>query len=250
MKISLITVCFNSIDTIKDTFESVASQDYDDLEYIVVDGQSNDGTLELLSEYQSLIDIMISEPDQGIYDAMNKGIKAATGDVIGFINADDILENSTVITEVAEAFANNSVDACYADLHYVRFDNMSTVVRNWSSSGFKPGAFSKGWTPPHPTFYVKKSVYETFGGFDLQYQMGNDIELMLRFMEKYHIKTTYVPKVWVKMRVGGVSNQSISNIILQNREIIRAAKVNQVPFSIPLFVLGKLKDRLIQYIFK
>ena len=250
MKISLITVCFNSIDTIKDTFESVACQDYDDLEYIVVDGQSNDGTLELLSEYQSLIDITISEPDQGIYDAMNKGIKAATGDVVGFINADDILASSSVIKEVAEAFSNNSVDACYADLYYVRFNDMSMVVRNWKSSDFKSGAFSKGWTPPHPTFYVKKSIYEQYGVFDLQYKMGNDIELMLRFMEKYQISTVYVPNVWVKMRVGGVSNQSISNIILQNREIIRAAQVNQVPFSTSLFVLGKVKDRLIQYIFK
>ncbi|MCU7800085.1 MAG: glycosyltransferase [gamma proteobacterium symbiont of Lucinoma myriamae] len=250
MKISLITVCFNNHKTIKETFESVANQDYIDLEYIVIDGSSKDGTLDIIEQYKSTISKTVSELDQGIYDAMNKGIKYATGDVIGFINADDILANPHVISEVARVFNNHSIDACFSDLYYVASDNMAKVIRNWKSSPYYYRAFSKGWTPPHPTFYVKKSIYEKYGSFDLQYKMGNDIELMLRFIEKHQIKTLYVPQVWVKMRIGGVSNQSLSNIIQQNKEILRAAKNNQLPFSIPLFIIGKLKYRLFQYLFK
>ena len=250
MKVSLITVCYNSSATIEETFKSVAAQDYDNLEYIVIDGQSTDNTLRYIEQYQSIINKSLSEPDQGIYDAMNKGIKLATGDVVGFINADDVLATPGVIRQVVDAFAHNDVDACYADLEYVDQFDLNKVVRYWKSSMFTSGLFSKGWAPPHPTFYVKKTVYDQYGVFSLDYKMGNDIELMLRFLEKYHIPSYYVPKTWVKMRMGGVSNQSISNVILQNKEIIKAARDNKLQFSVLLFAFGKIKDRLQQYLVK
>lgn len=247
LKISLITVCFNSEKTIKDTLDSVSVQSYRNIEYIVIDGQSTDGTLKIIEKYQNIISCLVSEQDQGIYDAMNKGINLATGDVIGFINADDVLAHSDVVRSVAKTFNDDSLDACYSDLLYVNSNNLNKIIRVWKSSPFVSGAFASGWSPPHPTFYVKKSVYEKNGVFDLQYKMGNDVELMMRFMERYHIKTQYVSDVWVKMRVGGVSNQSLGHIILQNKEIIRAAKLNQIPFSIPGFVFGKILDRFKQY---
>ena len=181
---------------------------------------------------------------------MNKGINLATGEVIGFINADDILATSSVISQVAENLQSKDVDACYSDLEYVDPVNLNKIIRFWQSSEFIPGLFSKGWAPPHPTFYAKKAVYEQYGVFSLDYKMGNDIEIMMRFLEKYQIHSLYVAQTWVKMRMGGVSNQSLGNIFLQNKEIIRAAKNNGVPFSIPGFIWGKIKNRLKQYLLK
>ena len=248
--ISLITVSFNSHDTIEDTIISVKSQIYPNIEYIIIDGGSTDETLNIIKKYPEVVSQYLSESDNGIYDAMNKGISLAKGDVIGFINADDMLAGPTVIEHIVETFSNNKIDACYADLEYVDQFDLSKVIRYWKSSSFKPGFFSKGWSPPHPTFYVKKSVYEQFGLFSLDYKMGNDIELMLRFLEKNQINSIYVPETWVKMRLGGVSNKSISNVILQNREIIKAAKDNGIPIFVPMFIMGKLKDRFLQYMFK
>lgn len=250
VKISLITVSFNSAKTIGDTIASVREQRYPNLEYIIIDGGSSDGTLAIIKQNSDVVAHVVSEQDDGIYDAMNKGITLAGGEVIGFINADDMLADSMVLQQVAEALGQDEIDACYADLEYVQQSNRDKVIRYWQSSAFKPGLFSRGWSPPHPTFYVKKSVYEQCGLFSLDYKMGNDIELMLRFLERYQVKSLYVPQTWVKMRVGGVSNQSLGNVILQNKEIIRAAKNNAIPFFVPRFVLGKLKDRLIQYLFK
>ncbi len=250
IKVSLITVSFNSAKTIEDTIKSVREQNYHNLEYIIIDGGSTDGTLDIIENNSNVLSCLISENDDGIYDAMNKGISKASGDIIGFINADDILASPKVLEAVAKTFARNCIDACYADLEYVEYFNLNKAKRYWRSSTFKTGLFSKGWSPPHPTFYVKKSVYEQFGLFSLDYKLGNDIELMLRFLEKYQINSVYVPETWVKMRLGGVSNQSIRNIILQNREIIKAAKDNGITFFIPIFIFGKVKDRLLQYLFK
>ncbi len=250
VKISLITVSFNSAHTIGDTIASVREQNYPNLEYIIIDGGSSDGTLTVIKQNSDVIDHAVSEQDDGIYDAMNKGINLASGEVIAFINSDDMLADSTVLQQIAEVLRQEEIDACYADLVYVQQTDRDKVIRYWRSSAFKPGLFGRGWSPPHPTFYVKKSVYEQFGGFSLDYKMGNDIELMLRFLERYQVKSLYVPKTWVKMRIGGVSNQSLGNIILQNKEIIKAAKNNGISFFVPLFVLGKIKDRLIQYLFK
>jgi GT2 family glycosyltransferase len=248
--ISLITVSFNRQETIEDTILSVKSQNFKHIEYLIIDGASTDNTLTIIKQYPDVVDYYVSESDKGIYDAMNKGISMATGDIIGFINADDILASPTVLENVAYAFATQKIDACYADLVYVDQMDLNKVRRYWHSSLFKVGAFAKGWSPPHPTFYVKKSIYQQFGFFSLDYQLGNDIELMLRFLEKVKIRTCYIPQLWVKMRMGGVSNQSITNILLQNKEIIRAAKDNQIPFFVPIFILFKLTSRFAQYFFK
>ncbi|MCU7835163.1 MAG: glycosyltransferase [gamma proteobacterium symbiont of Taylorina sp.] len=250
LKISLITVSFNRQETIEDTILSVQSQSYTNLEYIIIDGASTDNTLNIIKKYPDVVSHFVSERDEGIYDAMNKGISRASGDIIGFINADDVLASPEVLKNVAQTFSSNNIDACYADLVYVDQFNLKDVKRYWRSSGFKAGAFSKGWSPPHPTFYVKKSVYEQFGLFSLDYELGNDIELMLRFLEKYQINSLYVPNLWVKMRMGGVSNQSIANVVLQNKEIIQAAKDNNVSFSALMFIFGKLKMRFKQYFFR
>ena len=249
-KISLITVSFNRQETIEDTILSVKSQTYSNVEYIIIDGASTDDTLNIIKKYPQVVNDYISEKDKGIYDAMNKGISRATGEIIGFINADDVLASPEVLENVAKTFALNDIDACYADLVYVDQFDLKKVKRYWRSSPFKKGAFSRGWAPPHPTFYVKKSVYEQFGLFSLAYKLGNDIELMLRFLEKYQINSLYVPQLWVKMRMGGVSNQSISNVVLQNKEIIKAAKDNNVPFFAPTFIVSKLKSRFAQYFFR
>jgi len=236
--------------TIEDTILSVQSQTYENLEYIIIDGASTDNTLSIIKKYPEVVSDYVSESDAGIYDAMNKGIARASGDIIGFINADDVLASPEVLKNVAQTFSSHATDACYADLVYVDQYNLKDVKRYWRSSSFVKGAFAKGWSPPHPTFYVKKSVYQQFGLFSLNYQLGNDIELMLRFLEKYQIKSHYVPNLWVKMRLGGVSNQSVKNVVLQNKAIIQAAEDNDVPFAAMGFIFGKLKMRLEQYLFR
>jgi len=248
LKISIITVSYNNKDTIEDTILSVKGQDYDNVEYIVIDGASNDGTVEILKSHRENLSKMVSEPDEGIYYAMNKGIELASGDIIGFINADDVLASPQVLSNVARVLEDEKLDSCFSDLVYVKPDNLEKVVRFWQSSPFQAESFSDGWSPPHPTFYVKRRVYEEFGMFDLNYHMGNDIELMMRFLERYRISTRYVPQVWVKMRLGGVSNSSLQNIFTQNKEIVRSARCNRVPLVVHDFIFGKLKDRLNQYV--
>ncbi len=247
-KISIITVSYNNEQTIADTIESVLQQDYDNVEHIIVDGASSDNTMQIVRQYQNRLGQVLSEPDDGIYAAMNKGIDMARGEIIGFINADDILAYPGVLSRVAQTLTPADIDACYADLVYVPPDNMDKIVRYWRSSPFNGEMFSTGWSPPHPTFYVKKQIYRQYGYFDLDFRMGNDIELMMRFLERYRIQSIYVPEVWVKMRLGGVSNQSIRNIITQNLEIYRGARKNRVPFFVPEFIIGKIKDRILQYI--
>jgi len=248
LKISIITVSFNNKETIEDTILSVKEQDYPNVEYIVVDGASTDGTLEILQSHQADIGKMVSEPDEGIYYAMNKGIEMASGDVLGFINADDVLASPQVLSNVAKVLQDEANDSCYSDLVYVKPNQLDKVIRFWQSSPFQPESFSDGWAPPHPTFYVKKNIYEQFGKFDLDYNMGNDIELMMRFLERYRISTVYVPQIWVKMRLGGVSNRSIQNIFIQNKEIVRSARNNRVPLVVHDFIFGKLRDRIGQYV--
>ena len=241
MKVSIITVCYNSAKTIERTLLSIQQQTYPFIEHIVVDGASQDGTQAIIERYRAGIASVISEPDAGIYDAMNKGIALATGEVIGFLNADDILYSNQVISKIVKAFEKNAVDAVYSDLIYAKG---SEIVRYWRSSPFKQKAFLKGWNPPHPTFYVKKSVYDRYGCFNLNYKMGNDIELMMRFLECHHIKTAYVPGIWVSMQVGGVSNQQWKNIVLQNKEVIRAARDLNLPMNVLNFVFHKLVSRI------
>ncbi len=248
-KITIITVCYNSVKTIEQTIQSVLKQNYPHVEYIIIDGASKDGTQKIISQYADKISLFKSEPDNGIYDAMNKGLKLASGDIIGLLNADDIYAHGKVLSMVNAAFEQN-VDACYGDLIYFQDANPNSIVRYWKSNDFKPGLFAKGWCPPHPTFFVRRTVYEQHGLFDTSYRMGNDVELMMRFLEKAKIKTTYIPQVLVHMRAGGVSNRSFKNIVIQNKSILQAAKAMGLPFSTLSFVSGKVKDRLLQFIFK
>lgn len=246
-KISIITVVFNNEATILDTMRSVAAQNYPNLEYLIIDGQSTDGTLERIETHKGIVSRLVSERDHGIYDAMNKGLALASGEIVGFLNADDLFAGPTVLQQVADAFRDESVDACYADLVYVSQDNQR-VVRHWKSKSFTKGDFSLGWCPAHPTFYVRKAVVEKLGDFDQSFRLAADAELMMRFLERGNIRTTYVPQVWVRMRVGGQTNQSLKNIIQQNKEILSALKKNGVRFSTSLFSANKIANRVRQFI--
>lgn len=245
LKISIITVSYNSAATIKDTIQSIASQNHPNVEHIVIDGASKDATVEIVRASQSVAR-MVSEPDKGIYDAMNKGISLASGDVIGTLNADDFYVDETVLSQVAEVFADPNVEACYADLVYVRQADTSKIVRYWQSQNYRYGLFRRGWMPAHPTFFVRKSVYEELGNFDLEYKLQADFELTMRFLEIYRINTKYVPRIWVKMRMGGASNQSIFNVIKGNVEAYKACKKNHVPISIA-FNFVKVFSRIPQF---
>ncbi|MBL7890328.1 MAG: glycosyltransferase [Bacteroidia bacterium] len=226
LKISIITVCYNSADTIESTVQSVISQDHPDIEYIIVDGGSTDGTLAILDKYRSSFSKFISEKDDGIYDALNKGIALTTGDIIGILHADDFYESSTILSDVIKTFNEKDVDCVYGDLQYVDRLDTAIVKRNWVSGHYKKENFLKGWMPPHPSFFVKKSCYGKFGNFSTQLKTAADYELMLRFLFKHNCSVAYLPKVLVKMRVGGKSNVSIMNRVKANREDKRAWQMN------------------------
>jgi glycosyltransferase involved in cell wall biosynthesis len=250
IKISVITVCFNSEHTIGDTINSVESQSHSSVEYIIVDGASKDGTMEIVKSHQDTIAKVVSEPDRGIYDAMNKGIALATGEVIGFINADDFYAAPDILALVANIFENPTIDACYGDLCYVRQNNPEITVRYWRSSKFEPRLFLTGWCPPHPTFFVRKSVYERFSSFDLSYKIAADMELMLRFLVTHQVRSVYLPRILVKMRMGGTTNRNIANVVKQNREIWRALREHGLRPSMALFLVGKLISRGKQFLLR
>lgn len=245
-RISVITVCRNSESTIRSTLESVAGQSYGNVEHIVVDGYSTDNTLEIVHGWSDHRIRLISEPDDGIYHAMNKGLALATGDIVGFLNSDDIYADATVLEQIAAVFQDQNAEVCYADLVYVKRDNLDGVVRYWRSSNFQQGAFARGWCPAHPTFYARRSVYQRVGHFDQSYKLAADADLMIRFLEKDKATAVYVPKIWVKMRVGGQTNLSIGNIIRQNQEILSSLKRHDIQVSRPGFVISKLLNRIVQ----
>jgi glycosyltransferase involved in cell wall biosynthesis len=218
LKISVITVVLNRRDTIEDTLRSVAIQSYGDVEHIVIDGCSSDGTLDVLNDCRNQIDVLLSEEDRGIYDALNKGIAMATGDVVGFLHADDVFADITVLSRIADAFADETVDATYGDLVYVREVDMARVIRHWSAGHFSKSKLMWGWMPPHPTFYVRRSIYTQLGGFDLRYRIAADYDTILRFLGRGKVRAAYIPEVLVKMRLGGVSNRSLANILLKSWE--------------------------------
>ncbi len=247
MKITLVTVCYNSEKTINNTIKSIILQNFTDFEYIIIDGNSNDNTLNIIKNALSgFKHKLISEPDNGIYDAMNKGINMASGDIIGFLNSDDIYINNNVLTEISNAFKNENIDALYADLYYVNRDNTDKIIRKWSTGKYIYGSFRKGWHPAHPTFFVKKEIYQKYGGFNLKFKLAADFELMLRFLEKHKISHTYLPKPIIKMRLGGATSKNLKNILHQNRECILAFKENN--FSPPiLYPFLRLLPKLGQF---
>jgi glycosyltransferase involved in cell wall biosynthesis len=248
MKLTIITVCYNSDKSIADTLRSVREQTYKNIEHIIVDGGSVDRTLAVVAAEGSHVAKIVSEKDKGIYDAMNKGIALATGDVIGFINADDFYAATTVLATVAAAFKESGANSCYGDLCYVSQADSSRVVRYWRSKDFVAGAFESGWCPPHPTFFVRRSIYERLGGFDLDFKIAADFELMARYLASARISSFYIPDVLVKMRLGGTTNKSLANIWKQNVEIRQALHKLGFRFSLFKFVLLKLFSRAMQFV--
>jgi glycosyltransferase involved in cell wall biosynthesis len=247
MKVSVITVCFNSEKYIRATIQSVLSQTYANIEYIIVDGGSTDGTLAIIKSYGNKISKLISQPDKGIYDAMNKGLFMATGDIVGFLNSDDMFSQSTSIELIVNAFKDSSADSVFSNLYYVKQEAPDEIVRHWQTGEFAVGSFCKGWHPAHPTFYVKREVYNRYGLYDLEFPLAADFEIMLRFLERYKISTEYLPNVLIKMRLGGATNRSFKNIYLQNKECIRAFHKNNIKVS-SLYPLYRLLPKFIQYI--
>lgn len=239
MKISIISVSYNSAATIRDTIDSVLNQDYPEIEFIVVDGVSTDGTIEIIQSYGSRVSKFISEKDRGIYDAMNKALDLATGDVIGILNTDDFYPNTQVISKVIKTFAPN-IDAVYGDLVYVHPEKKSKIVRTWKSGKYQDGMFLRGWMPPHPTFFVKKECYQKYGKFSDQLKSAADYELMLRFIHKHKIKLNYLPEILVHMRAGGQSNASLKNRLKANKEDRLAWKMNGLKPGVFTFVFKPL----------
>lgn len=247
MKISIITIAYNSAATIEDTIQSVLAQSHDDLEYILVDGASKDGTMDIVNKYKSRISRIISEPDKGIYDAMNKGVLAASGEVVGILNSDDFYADEDVLKDVNAKFEESPIEGLYADLVYVDRDDPLRIIRNWKSGEYQHGLFRKGWMPPHPTFFVKKACYDKLGIYNTSLRSAADYELMLRFIHKEEIKITYLPRVITKMRVGGQSNVSLKNRIKANKEDRKAWEMNGLKpgvFTLVRKPLSKIKQYL------
>jgi glycosyltransferase involved in cell wall biosynthesis len=247
VKISIITVAFDSELYIADALRSVDQQSWREREHWVVDGASSDATLDVVGGHARLWRHVVSEPDDGIYDAMNKGVDLARGDVVGFLNSDDFFASSTALDKVAAVFADPEVQACWGDLCYVKQHEPSKIVRFWRSSSFVPGSFARGWCPPHPTFFVRREVLERFGAFDLNFPIAADMELMARLIEVHRIRSVYIPHVLVHMRMGGTTNRSLRNIWQQNREIWAALKLHRLNRSLLSFVGRKLVARARQF---
>ncbi|MFT7612561.1 MAG: glycosyltransferase involved in cell wall biosynthesis [Parvicellaceae bacterium] len=224
MKVSIITIAYNSEETIEDTIKSVVNQDYPDIEYIIIDGKSTDRTLEIVEKYKSGISIVVSESDQGIYDAMNKGVLKATGEIVGILNSDDLYASNDVISNVVRNIED--AECLYSDLVYVDRSNTDEVTRYWKSGEYKKGMFKKGWMPPHPTFFVRKTCYNKYGHYSLALKSSADYELMLRFIHKNEISVKYMPLTTIKMRVGGQSNVSVKNRLAANKEDRMAWSMN------------------------
>lgn len=241
--ISIITATYNSAATISDCLKSVASQTWP-CEHIVIDGVSKDNTLDIVRNTSPSARI-ISEPDNGIYDAMNKGIRLATGDIVGILNSDDFYMGPHVLEKIATMFQQSGVEALFADLVYVRPNNLDRIVRYYSVPNFTPDMFAWGWMPPHPTFFVRRELYERYGLFHVDYQIAADYELMARFLARHKVRYAYLPEVIVKMRTGGISTRGLHSTWILNREILRACAENGIPTNI-LKVYSKYFRKVMQ----
>lgn len=240
MKISLITATYNSGRVLRTTLESVLKQTYSDIEYIIIDGASKDNTMDLVHEYEPLFNGRIkwlSEPDKGIYDAMNKGIRMATGDIVGIINSDDFYHRTDVLSRVAEAFEEPGVQAVYGDVRFVHPGDLDKTIRYYSSKVFSPKLFRYGFMPAHPTFFTYKKYFEEFGYYKTDYKIAADYELLVRFLYVHKLQAKYLPLDFMKMRTGGVSTASVRSNILLNKEIVRACRENGLWTCFPLLLM-------------
>ncbi|MCH8902371.1 MAG: glycosyltransferase [Bacteroidetes bacterium] len=246
MKISIITVCRNCVGTIEDTIKSILEQDYPSLEYIIIDGSSTDGTLDIIERYKDRIAIVVSEKDSGYYEGLNKGIRLSTGDVIGNLNSDDFYVDSQVISKIANLFVENNIECAYADLVFVAKEDINKIIRYWRSNTFKKGSFKKGWMPSHPTFFTRKRNFENHGYYNTVMKYSADYELMLRFLQKNELPAVHLDEVIIKMRMGGFGNVSWKAKLRANIEDRKAWKMNGLKPGIFTFIRKPL-SKLHQY---
>ena len=230
MKVSIITATYNSAKSITSSLNSIFNQDYKDIECIIIDGDSKDETISIIKTYQrkDLNITLVSEADNGIYDALNKGIKLATGDLIGFVHSDDKLASPHIISELVIAIKKTQASGIYGDLQYVSKLDTSKLIRNWKSCVFSKSLLKKGWMPPHPTLFLKKEVYQKHGNFNQNYKISADYDFMLRVLKDNTLRFVYLPKVIIKMRVGGASNKNLKNIIQKTKEDYKAITSNKI----------------------
>jgi len=228
MKVSIITAVFNNAGTLAQTLDSILQQSGVEVEVIVIDGASTDGSLAILRRYESRLKVVVSEPDNGIYDALNKGLAYATGEVVGFLHADDFLAAPTSLQLIVSALNKNQADGVYGDLQYVRKDQPEQRLRYWRSRQFRPALLAQGWMPAHPTLYLRRTVYEETGDFDTRYRIAADYDFMLRVLTNPAYRFAYIPRVLVNMRAGGVSNRSISNLLAKSREDLRIIRQHKL----------------------
>lgn len=240
IKISLITVTYNSAETLSYTIESVLNQSFSNIEYVIVDGLSKDSTVEVIKKYENKFEgriKWISEKDQGLYDAMNKGIHMATGDIVGIINSDDFYHRMDIISKVADAFQDKTIQAVYGDIRFVHPNNLNKTIRYYSSKKFSPRCFRYGFMPAHPTFFTYRKYFDEFGYYKTDYRIAADYELLIRFLYIHHLKAKYLHLDFMKMRMGGVSTVSVKSNLLLNKEIVRACRENGIWTCMPLLFL-------------
>ncbi len=247
MKISIITVAFNAARTIADTLESIAAQTHREIEHIVVDGASTDGTLKIIERHGKHVARLISEPDHGIYDAMNKGLRLATGEVIGFLNTDDVYADNGVLERVSAIMAKEGLDALFGDAEFVSSARPNHPLRRYRSDRFRPERIAWGWMPAHPALFLKRSVFERFGQFRTDYRIAGDFELVARIFHGGMLSYRHVPEVLVRMRTGGISTGGWRNTILLNREVLRACRENGISTSLPK-ILSKYPAKLLEFL--
>jgi glycosyltransferase involved in cell wall biosynthesis len=240
MKVTIITATYNAAAYLSDCIESVMRQDYADIEHIIIDGKSTDGTVKIIRQYEDKISSWISETDRGMYDAINKGMQMATGDVVGILNSDDMFESDDVISSIVACFKQHEVDAVYADLEFVDREDTNRVIRIWKGKPYKRNRFKFGWMPAHPTFYIKRSLVATYGGYENHYYSAADYEFMARYLYQFKISAHYLPKLVVKMRMGGQSNRNIAQRLRANRRDYLAMKRNKIPLPFLVSILKPL----------
>lgn len=244
MKISIITITYNSAATLATTLESVAAQDYQDIEHIIVDGLSKDNTMEIVKQFPH-VSKWVSEKDKGLYDALNKGIQMATGDVVGLIHSDDFLASKDAVSKIVKAFQEHNTDSIIGDISFVNPDNLKKVVRHYSSKNWKPSKFAKGYMPAHPAFYCKRDLFEKYGYYKMGYKIAADYELLIRFLYTHNVSYKYIPETIVFMRTGGTSNENFKSRYILNQEIVRACKENGINTS-----MTKLSFKYLNKIFE